>query len=141
MIRRTVWCKLDEDGTLVALAGQNEFEVFKADLEHSRWIKVTTLGDDLVVFLGRRCSRAVSASQYGMLGDQIFFLDDIMENVVEYFFDGESTSVDVYDMRTIDVQMGSARWVGTDTARLNMAHKRHGTVCPVSVPGTARPPC
>jgi hypothetical protein len=41
----------------------------------------------------------------------------------------------------IDVQMGSARWVGTDTARLNTAHERHGTVCPVSVPGTARPLC
>jgi hypothetical protein len=103
MIRRTVWCKLDEDGTLVALAGQNEFEVFEADLEHSRWIKVTTLGDDQVIFLGRRCSRAVSAPQYGMLGDQIFFLDDIMENVVEYSFDGESTSVSVYDMRTGEV--------------------------------------
>jgi hypothetical protein len=41
----------------------------------------------------------------------------------------------------IDVQMGSARWAGTNTARLNTARERHGTVCPVSVPGTARPPC
>ncbi|CAN6351272.1 unnamed protein product [Urochloa humidicola] len=100
MVRRKVWCKFDDDGKTVALAGKNEFEVFEADLEHSRWINVTTLGDDQVIFLGRRCSRAVSASQYGIPGDQIFFLDDIMENVVEYFFDRKSTSGGVYDMRT-----------------------------------------
>ncbi|CAL4893176.1 unnamed protein product [Urochloa decumbens] len=92
MVRRKVWCKFDDDGKAVTLAGKNEFEVFEADLEHSRWINVTTLGDDQVIFLGKRCSRAVSASQYGISGDQIFFLDDIMENVVQYFFDGESTS-------------------------------------------------
>ncbi|CAL5083021.1 unnamed protein product [Urochloa decumbens] len=99
MVRRTVWCKL-EDGKVVTLAGQNEFEVFEADMEHSRWVNVTTLGDDQVIFLGRRCSRAVSASQYGISGDQIFFLDDVMENVMDYFFDKESTSIGVYNMRT-----------------------------------------
>ncbi|CAL5062724.1 unnamed protein product [Urochloa decumbens] len=103
MVRRKVWCKLDADGTLVALAGQNEFEVFEADLEHSRWVNVTTLGDDQVIFLGRWCSRAVSASQFGMSGDQIFFLDDVMENALEYLFDGENTSVGVYDMRTGEI--------------------------------------
>ncbi|CAL5083022.1 unnamed protein product [Urochloa decumbens] len=103
MVRRKVWCKLDADGTLVALAGQNEFEVFEADLEHSRWVNVTTLGDDQVIFLGRWCSRAVSASQFGMSGDQIFFLDDVMENALEYLFDRENTSVSVYDMRTGEI--------------------------------------
>ncbi|OEL21577.1 hypothetical protein BAE44_0017403 [Dichanthelium oligosanthes] len=103
MVRRKVWCILLEDGTVMALPGQNEFEVFQADLEHSRWVNVTTLGDDQVIFLGRRCSRAVSASQYGMSGDQIFFLDDVMENALDYFFDGESTSVGVYDMRTSEI--------------------------------------
>jgi hypothetical protein len=41
----------------------------------------------------------------------------------------------------IDVQMGSARWAGTNTARLNTVRERHDMICPVSVPGTARPPC
>ncbi|CAN6218849.1 unnamed protein product [Urochloa humidicola] len=103
MVRRKIWCKVEDGGKIVAVAGKNVFEVFEADLERSQWINVTTLGDDQVIFLGRRCSRAVSASQYGLSGDQIFFLDDVMENVVDYFFDGERTSVGVYDMRTGEI--------------------------------------
>uniref|UniRef100_A0A0A8ZF38 KIB1-4 beta-propeller domain-containing protein n=1 Tax=Arundo donax TaxID=35708 RepID=A0A0A8ZF38_ARUDO len=102
MVRRKVWCRVEGD-TFVAVAGQNEFEVFKADLEHSQWVNVTTLGDDQMLFLGRRCSRAVSASQHGMTGDHIFFLDDVGENTKEYGFEEESTSVSVYDMRTGEV--------------------------------------
>ncbi|RLM85468.1 F-box protein [Panicum miliaceum] len=85
------------------VAGQSEFEVFKADLEHSQWVNVTTLGDDHMLFLGRPCSRAMSASQYGMPGDQIFFLDDVMENCKQYSYDEETTSVSVYNMRSGEV--------------------------------------
>ncbi|CAL5004801.1 unnamed protein product [Urochloa decumbens] len=102
MVRRKVWCKVENE-TLMAVPGRNEFEVFEADFEHSQWVNVTTLGDDLVIFLGRHCSRAVSASQFGMSGDQIFFLDDVMGNALEYAFKEESTSVSVYDMRTGEI--------------------------------------
>jgi hypothetical protein len=37
-----------------------------------------------------------------MPGDQIFFLDDVLENC-KYSFDEETTSVSVYDMRTGEV--------------------------------------
>ncbi|WVZ65115.1 hypothetical protein U9M48_014532 [Paspalum notatum var. saurae] len=50
--------------------------VFMADFGQSRWTTVTTLGDNEALFLGQRSSRAVDVSQYGMLGDHIFFLDD-----------------------------------------------------------------
>ncbi|RLN34625.1 F-box protein [Panicum miliaceum] len=99
-IRRKVCCRRASE-TLVA--GQSEFEVFKADLEHSQWVNVTTLGDDHMLFLGRPCSRAISASQYGMPGDQIFFLDDVMENCKQYSYDEETTSVSVYNMRSGEV--------------------------------------
>ncbi|TVU39237.1 hypothetical protein EJB05_12646, partial [Eragrostis curvula] len=86
------------------VAGQSEFEVFKADLEQSQWIKVTTLGDDQMLFLGRPCSRSVSTSRFGMPGDKIFFLDDIRENAfVEYTFEEEITYVSAYNMRTGEV--------------------------------------
>ncbi|OEL24906.1 hypothetical protein BAE44_0014071 [Dichanthelium oligosanthes] len=102
MVRRKVCCRISEDAPIVA--EQNKFEVFKADIKHSRWMDVTTLGDDQMLFLGRQCSRAVSASQYGMSGDQIFFMDDEMENAAQYTFDSEeNTSVGVYDMRTGEV--------------------------------------
>lgn len=101
MVRRKVCCRMVDD-TIVA-GRISEFEVLEADFEHSQWVNVTTLGDDQMLFLGRPCSRAVSASQYGMSNDQIFFLDDVMENVVEYNFDEENTSVNVYDMRNGEV--------------------------------------
>ncbi|ONM04713.1 Cyclopropane-fatty-acyl-phospholipid synthase [Zea mays] len=101
MVRRKVCCRMVDD---TVVAGRIcEFEVLEADLEHSQWVDVTTLGDDQMLFLGRPCSRAVSASQYGMSNDQIFFLDDVMENAEEYAFDEENTSVNVYDMRNDEV--------------------------------------
>ncbi|KQJ92284.1 hypothetical protein BRADI_4g42652v3 [Brachypodium distachyon] len=51
------------------------FEVFKADLEMSRWSEVSSLGDQ-VLFVSGMCSRAVSASShYGnyLRGDRIYF--------------------------------------------------------------------
>jgi hypothetical protein len=101
MVRRKVFCRII-DGTIVA-GRISEFEVLEADFEHSRWVNVTTLGDDQMLFLGRSCSRAVSASQYGMSSDQIFFLDDVTENAEQYSFDEENTSVNVYDMRDGEV--------------------------------------
>jgi hypothetical protein len=101
MVRRKIWLSVTKPG--VGVAGPSEFEVFEADFEHSRWIKVWTVGDDQVLFLGRGCSRAVSVSQYGMLGNRIFFLDDEDECIVDYIYGGESTSCSTYDMRLGDV--------------------------------------
>ncbi|TVU39230.1 hypothetical protein EJB05_12639, partial [Eragrostis curvula] len=101
MVRRKVCCRM---AGKKLVAEQSEFEVFEADLEHSRWVNVTTVGHDQMLFLGRRCSRAVSASQYGMPGDQIFFLDDVIENAFEeYTFEEETTSVSAYNMRTCEI--------------------------------------
>ena len=53
MVRRKVWCWIPttRPGTRI-VAGQNAFEVFKADFEHSRWIKVSTVGFCLVFGCG-----------------------------------------------------------------------------------------
>ncbi|GJN32325.1 hypothetical protein PR202_gb20825 [Eleusine coracana subsp. coracana] len=101
MVRRKVYCS--STGSMLLMAGHNEFEVFRADIKHSRWVRVTTLGDDQMIFLGRYYSRAVSASQYGISGDHIFFLDDDKVNMTDYLYDKESTSVGVYDMKTREV--------------------------------------
>ncbi|CAL5072664.1 unnamed protein product [Urochloa decumbens] len=98
MVRRKVCFREISDEML---GGQSEFEVFKADFKNSRWVNVTTLGDDQMLFLGRWCSRAVSASHYGMSSDLIFFIHDVMENVTEYTC--EDTTVSVYNMRTSQV--------------------------------------
>ncbi|CAM0953878.1 unnamed protein product [Alopecurus aequalis] len=99
MVHRKIWARIpnpEVDNKLIS--GQSEFDVFEADFEHSRWVKVSTLGDDQVLFLGRRCSRAVSVSQYGLSGNQIFFLDDDDEYRESYYSD-ENASCSAYDMR------------------------------------------
>jgi hypothetical protein len=102
MIRRKIFCRLVNGS---AMAGPTiEFQVLEADWEHSRWVKVATLGDDLMLFLGRSCSKVVCASQYGMSGDQIFFLDDVFENDEDNRFVNEgNTSPSVYDMTTGEI--------------------------------------
>jgi hypothetical protein len=62
----------------------------------------------------------------------------LMSYLVNLFF---YKKISFVDYKSRYVQMGSARWAGTNTARLNTAQERHGTVCPVPVPGTARPQC
>ncbi|TVU39089.1 hypothetical protein EJB05_12493, partial [Eragrostis curvula] len=102
MVRRKV-DRISTEGSILFTAGKSEFEVYRADIEHSRWVSMTTLGDDQMVFLGRCCSRAVYASEYGMPSDHIFFLDDDKVDVTDYLYDKESTSVGVYDMKTREV--------------------------------------
>uniref|UniRef100_A0A0E0JJR0 KIB1-4 beta-propeller domain-containing protein n=1 Tax=Oryza punctata TaxID=4537 RepID=A0A0E0JJR0_ORYPU len=126
MIRRKIWCwskhacHTDPEALRPIVAGPNEFEVFKADFEQSRWVKMTTLGDKQVLFLGRRCSRAISVSQYGMTGDQIFFLDDEEENCKQYDYAMEITSFCVCDMRDgkVDSPLPKASWKRCDEMRL-----------------------
>ncbi|VAH22913.1 unnamed protein product [Triticum turgidum subsp. durum] len=106
MVRRNIWCQVPEvrpGGPRKFIAGRSEFEVFEADFEHSQWIKVSTMGDDQVLFLGRRCSRAVAVSRYGLLGNRIFFLDDDDEYRVDYHYAEENTSCSAYDMQLGDI--------------------------------------
>jgi hypothetical protein len=105
MVRRAIWCRFVQPGVSgEVVAGQNEFEIFEADFEHSRWVKVSTVGCDQVLFLGRRCSRAVSLSQYNDLsGDRILFLDDDEQNRMDYLYDEEYTSCSVYDISSGEV--------------------------------------
>ncbi|KAM0909911.1 hypothetical protein ACQ4PT_014505 [Festuca glaucescens] len=117
MVRRAIWCQV-VDGEIVAR--RNEFEVFKADLERSRWDKVTTVGDDQLLFLGRRCSRALSVSQYDIPGDSILFLDDDEENRVEYSYEDENTSFSTYHLRfrLISSALSKISWKHGDEMRL-----------------------
>ncbi|GJN04837.1 hypothetical protein PR202_ga22412 [Eleusine coracana subsp. coracana] len=61
---------------LAARSWMNEFEVFEGDFEQSQWSRVTTIGDDQVLFLERGCCKFVCVSQYKMQGDRIFLLED-----------------------------------------------------------------
>lgn len=65
---------------MVPRTWRNEFEVFEADFEQSQWSKVTTIGDDQVLFLRRQCCRFVCVSKYKILGNRIFFLGDVAED-------------------------------------------------------------
>ncbi|KAF8700194.1 hypothetical protein HU200_034571 [Digitaria exilis] len=79
-------------------AEQNCFEVYEANFEQSRWAKVTTLGDDHVLFLCQRWCRSVSISYNEMPGDRIFFMDTDEEYYLCYSKEA-SSSCRVYDMR------------------------------------------
>lgn len=98
MVRRIVSCSLNINDEML-VAEHSEFDVFLADLEHSQWVNMTTLGDGQWLFLGRRCSRALSMSQYKKPGDLIFFLGDVTEDAREQVIDKECTSIHVYNMK------------------------------------------
>jgi hypothetical protein len=86
-------------GTFIP-SGRIEFEVFMVDFQQSKWIKVTTIGDDQVLFLQRRCSRFVHVSPEEMPGDCIVFLDKDDEDHDWYEEeDSSSDSCKVYNMR------------------------------------------
>ncbi|KAK3135994.1 hypothetical protein QOZ80_5BG0426360 [Eleusine coracana subsp. coracana] len=99
IIRRRLSCRGETlpvfgSRSSVAVAGWNEFEVFEADFGHFSWAKVKTLGNDLALFIGKGCSRAVSVSPYDLSRDCIFFLDDYFDS-----WKVTSTSCSVYDMK------------------------------------------
>lgn len=80
MVRRTLFCRCRRPSALALkdkgiVVERNDFKVFEADLRQLRWAEVKTIGDDQSLFLGRRCSRAMSVSQYDMPGNHIFFLE------------------------------------------------------------------
>lgn len=75
----------------------DEFEVFEANFEQSQWTKMTTIGDDQVLFLRRRCSRSVCVSPYDMPGDRIVFLENDGEDRLWYSKES-SSSCCVYNL-------------------------------------------
>ncbi|KAL6640544.1 hypothetical protein ACP70R_021667 [Stipagrostis hirtigluma subsp. patula] len=56
--------------------GNSEFEVLETDLRHLYWTNLRSMGNEVALFIGRGCSRAVSVSPYDLSRDCIFFLDD-----------------------------------------------------------------
>ncbi|GJN25697.1 hypothetical protein PR202_gb13560 [Eleusine coracana subsp. coracana] len=61
MVRRIIngqWVQLQNGAVHDAAIRRNEFQVFKADFEWSRWTEARTIGDDQVLFLRQRCSKS-----------------------------------------------------------------------------------
>ncbi|KAF8700196.1 hypothetical protein HU200_034573 [Digitaria exilis] len=76
---------------------QNEFEVFQANFRKSQWTKVTTLGDDQILFLRQQCCESVCVSHDEVPGDCIFFLEN--EDEDRLWSKASSSSCSVYSMR------------------------------------------
>nr|CAB3490241.1 unnamed protein product [Digitaria exilis] len=55
--------------SIANLIGGNEFKLFRVDFQQSKWVEVTTIGDNQVLFLRRRCSRFIPVSLEEMPGD------------------------------------------------------------------------
>ncbi|KAF8655720.1 hypothetical protein HU200_061044 [Digitaria exilis] len=90
---------LMEDGTVYP-NGRNEFEVFQADFERSKWTESATIGLDQVLFLRRRCSRSVPVSQKEIPGNCIaFFENDDDDDTVWYNTEKSSSSCSICNMK------------------------------------------
>ncbi|KQJ92282.1 hypothetical protein BRADI_4g42646v3 [Brachypodium distachyon] len=76
------------------------FEVFKADLEMSRWSEVSGLGDQ-VLFVSQMCSKAVSASSHGnyLCGNRIYFMDDETWSASNRHHHPKASVCGMYDLR------------------------------------------
>ncbi|KAE8800980.1 hypothetical protein D1007_23484 [Hordeum vulgare] len=80
------------------------FKVFEADLAGPRWIWLTSVGDDRVLFVGPWCSRAVHVTGAAEqdTGCRIFFTEDASAGRYNhrYYQKQEPFYCSVYDMRT-----------------------------------------
>ncbi|CAO2142276.1 unnamed protein product [Urochloa humidicola] len=96
--RMDIRSKPGQQGRIGLAAEQDRFEVFEANFGQSLWAKMTTLGDDRVLFLCRRCCKSVCVSHDEVPGDCIFFLVNDYED--HYLFGtGPSSSCGAYSMR------------------------------------------
>uniref|UniRef100_A0ACD5XP75 Uncharacterized protein n=1 Tax=Avena sativa TaxID=4498 RepID=A0ACD5XP75_AVESA len=78
------------------------FKVFEADVEMSRWSMLTSIGDQVVLFLSRRCSKAIPASshdEYLCGGNRIYFLDQPLYGPDKCRSESGLVSCGMYDMR------------------------------------------
>jgi hypothetical protein len=64
------WAKIE-----VLETEETRFEVYEANFDQSQWARVTTLGDDQLLFLCGQFCRSVNVSCKEMPGDRIFFMD------------------------------------------------------------------
>ncbi|KAK1648101.1 hypothetical protein QYE76_065906 [Lolium multiflorum] len=71
-----------------------EFEVLEANFKLAKWVKVTSVGDDQVLFVGRS-SQSICVSRYRQKGNCIFFLEDIEG----WNFEDAPSSYAIYDMK------------------------------------------
>ncbi|CAO2146732.1 unnamed protein product [Urochloa humidicola] len=96
--RMDIRSKPGQQGRIGLAAEQDRFEVFEANFGQSLRAKMTTLGDDRVLFLCRRCCKSVCVSHDEVPGDCIFFLVNDYED--HYLFGtGPSSSCGAYSMR------------------------------------------
>jgi len=74
-----------------------QFKVFEADFHSSRWVGVTSLGDDHTLYISQSYSRSlcVCVSQYKLRVNCIFILDD---GTCDWFWNGETNSYVVHNM-------------------------------------------
>jgi hypothetical protein len=80
--------------------GISAFEVFEADLQMSRWSRLSSIGDQ-VLFVSQRCSKAVPVSHDHcddyLCGDRVYFVDNAIYGPKECCFG--ATSCGMYDLR------------------------------------------
>ncbi|TVU50638.1 hypothetical protein EJB05_02017, partial [Eragrostis curvula] len=86
-------------------AGSSEFNVFVADLKLFFWADVSSLGNEVALFIGRGCSTAVRVSPHDLSRDCIFFLDDY----IEHSLNKTTTHCGLYDMK--DGKIYSPLWM------------------------------
>uniref|UniRef100_A0ACD5X0A9 Uncharacterized protein n=1 Tax=Avena sativa TaxID=4498 RepID=A0ACD5X0A9_AVESA len=93
LVRRRIFRQPSRDGLYdTSKVVRIEFEVLKANFQSSQWVKVTSVGDDQVLFVGVR-SQSICVSQYMQKGNCIFFLHE-----TERYFDDAPSSYSIYDM-------------------------------------------
>ncbi|KAL6653955.1 hypothetical protein ACP70R_007420 [Stipagrostis hirtigluma subsp. patula] len=103
MVKRKSYRKRLNSGHGPVAAELSKFEVFKADLEQAQWTRVTTIGNDQLMFppqyrpSSSSSSSFICASDHDMLGDRIVFLED--DGDVSGYNNEGSASYCVYDMR------------------------------------------
>ncbi|CAL4980074.1 unnamed protein product [Urochloa decumbens] len=83
-------------------AERSRFEVYEANFGQSQWTKVTTLGNDQVLFLCQWFCRSVNISHNEIPGDRIFFVDND-ERYYSGYGKEASGSCSVYGMRNGEV--------------------------------------
>ncbi|KAF8762903.1 hypothetical protein HU200_008748 [Digitaria exilis] len=88
----------EEDGTVYP-NGRNEFEVFQADFERSKWTELATIGLDQVLFLRSRCSRSVLVSQKEIPGNCIVFFENDDDEAFRYNTEMTSSSCSINNMK------------------------------------------
>jgi hypothetical protein len=118
LVLRKMQCRYAEGVTGLAMfeviAGeQNEFEVFEANFRQSQWTKVSTVGDDHVLFVRRRCSRSVCVFHDEVPGDSIVFLENEDEDHLWPLWSNlASSSCSVYSMKDgkVSTPMPTVSW-------------------------------